>query len=514
MPGGFIHYSAAIFRTELERWKLFLQAEAIMNSFRRCHAGLLLLGLACLLTAGCSKNSQQYIASGKDYLARGKCSEAIIELRNAVNKDPDSSEAHYQLALGQLACGRIADAYQSLMKTLKLNPGNVEAHLSLANLLLMEGKLDEAIQYAQKASMLAPNRNEAHLIKGSASLLKGDAPAGASELELYVHNDPADAVGHQRLGAAYLAMNDLLRAEFQFEAALKLDPGSTDALAGIANLYLQQKAPEKAVQRLSRQLEHVSGDSRAQILKILAEIYISQKNPAKAEELYTRALQTDPHNASLRSDMAAFYEWNGNPGKSAELLQSLALEQTGNIQIRKQLAALYLQQKSWDKGLQIVGEILKANAMDSETQILKSRLLSGLGKTNAAIDAAREALKADPQSAAAAIELSRLFAESGENLDEALSLARMAKQKLPESTNVADTLAWISYHRGDLRSAIEILKKCVEKEPRNPVFHYHLGMSYFKTGDKANAKASLSEALHLDPVFPGADEARSTLGKM
>jgi Tfp pilus assembly protein PilF len=40
---------------------------------------------------------------------------------------------------------------------------------------------------------------------------------------------------------------------------------------------------------------------------------------------------------------------------------------------------------------------------------------------------------------------------------------------------------------------------------------YHLGMAYFKNGDKGNAKAELRKALELNPKFPGAEEAKNTL---
>jgi hypothetical protein len=39
-------------------------------------------------------------------------------------------------------------------------------------------------------------------------------------------------------------------------------------------------------------------------------------------------------------------------------------------------------------------------------------------------------------------------------------------------------------------------------------------MSYFNIGNKANAKASLSEALRLGKNFSGADEARATLARL
>jgi Flp pilus assembly protein TadD len=114
----------------------------------------------------------------------------------------------------------------------------------------------------------------------------------------------------------------------------------------------------------------------------------------------------------------------------------------------------------------------------------------------------------------AANNLSWLLAETGGDLNEALNLARIAKRKLPDSARVTDTLGWVYYRQGSFQSAIQTLKESVRLDSKNPVYHFHLGMSYFKAGDKANAKVSLSEALRLSPNFSGADEARSTMAKL
>jgi hypothetical protein len=64
-----------------------------MHSFSQYPAGFLLLSLTFLPAVGCSRNPQKSIADGKEYLAKGKISEAIIEFRNAVKADPNSAEA-------------------------------------------------------------------------------------------------------------------------------------------------------------------------------------------------------------------------------------------------------------------------------------------------------------------------------------------------------------------------------------------------------------------------------------
>jgi Flp pilus assembly protein TadD len=111
----------------------------------------------------------------------------------------------------------------------------------------------------------------------------------------------------------------------------------------------------------------------------------------------------------------------------------------------------------------------------------------------------------------AANNLAYMYAVRGEQLDRALQLAQTAKAGLPESAAVSDTLAYV-YIRKQLGSlAIPLLRQAVEKEPRNPVFHYHLGLAYSQTGDKAAARRALEQALKLGADFEGAGEARTLL---
>lgn len=65
-------------------------------------------------------------------------------------------------------------------------------------------------------------------------------------------------------------------------------------------------------------------------------------------------------------------------------------------------------------------------------------------------------------------------------VDVATSLARVARQKMPDPPNVADTLAWAYYHKGAYGLAVDLLQEALKKAPDNPTFHYHLGLTYQK----------------------------------
>jgi Flp pilus assembly protein TadD len=77
-----------------------------------------------------------------------------------------------------------------------------------------------------------------------------------------------------------------------------------------------------------------------------------------------------------------------------------------------------------------------------------------------------------------------------------------------------DTLAWVHRARGDLNTAANILKRAVKAEPRDPMFHYHLGIVQTELGRKGEAEASLKRALEIDSKFRGADDARQRLEKL
>jgi Flp pilus assembly protein TadD len=107
-----------------------------------------------------------------------------------------------------------------------------------------------------------------------------------------------------------------------------------------------------------------------------------------------------------------------------------------------------------------------------------------------------------------------MYAEKNHNLDEALALARAAAARLPDTPRLIDTVGWVHYRKGQPELAIPHFEASIQKEPGNPMYHYHLGLAYAQAGEKAKARHALSEALRLSPSFDGADEAKRILASL
>jgi tetratricopeptide (TPR) repeat protein len=125
-----------------------------------------------------------------------------------------------------------------------------------------------------------------------------------------------------------------------------------------------------------------------------------------------------------------------------------------------------------------------------------------------------KALVVDAGAPVAANNLAWLTAEQGGNLDLALQLAQTAKARLPESHQIDDTLGWVYYKKGLNTLAIGSFQASVQRDPKNPIYHYHLGLAYAKNGDKEKARESLNQALSLNPKFDGAADAQKTLASL
>jgi Flp pilus assembly protein TadD len=125
----------------------------------------------------------------------------------------------------------------------------------------------------------------------------------------------------------------------------------------------------------------------------------------------------------------------------------------------------------------------------------------------------QKAMKLDPRFAPAANNLAWLYAERGQNIDVALTLAQTAMEQLPDDPGVADTLGWIYYRKGAYLKAIALLRDSAEKLPGNATVRYHLGMAYLKHGDKALAERELAESLRLDSSAPWASGAKEALAE-
>ena len=97
-----------------------------------------------------------------------------------------------------------------------------------------------------------------------------------------------------------------------------------------------------------------------------------------------------------------------------------------------------------------------------------------------------------------------MFAERGENLDEAVQLITKALELEPDNGYFIDSLGWAYFQQGRYPEALDQLKRAVAKaKEEDPVIFEHLGDAYAKNGLNDEALTAWEKALQLDPNADG-----------
>ena len=127
----------------------------------------------------------------------------------------------------------------------------------------------------------------------------------------------------------------------------------------------------------------------------------------------------------------------------------------------------------------------------------------------AARDAYEQLLTISPNSLTALNNLATFYSEQFGDIGKALDFARKARDLAPNVPQIADTLGWILFKKGDYGSALPLLQEAAVKLSNLGEVEFHVGMGLYMVGQEEPSRAALQKAVDAD--FPGKEEARARL---
>jgi tetratricopeptide (TPR) repeat protein len=306
--------------------------------------------------------------------------------------------------------------------------------------------------------------------------------AAKKEFEALIEYDPENPIGFFRLGIAQkIAQNYPVAIEY-FEKALSLNTKSMDVFQSLIATMAAENLYDTAIKRCDKQLEIVMDSplSMAVVYNLKANLYQGQKDFKKAEISLKKGIESDPNYLSSYFTLARIYLQNDDEQKAIDQYKAILEKNPRQIGSHMLLGTIYDMQKKVDL---------------SEKHY-------------------RKAIEINPDFVPAANNLAYLLASEDGNLEEALSLAQKAKEKLPDDPSVMDTLGLVYFKKGLYETAIQEFKDSLIKLPDNATVNYHLGMAYYKKKEKGLAKKYLEKTIKLDPKFEGAKEVKRILSDL
>jgi tetratricopeptide (TPR) repeat protein len=351
----------------------------------------------------------------------------------------------------------------------------------LAQLALNEGKPERAIAAVEKAVENKSQVVEPYLFRSQALVQEGQYDEAEKETRPLIdefREPPQLALTYRTLAwAKYHQMRFEDSYTFAKES-LKYEPNSQQALFLLGASKISLKSADGGIAEVQGYVR--SNPNWAPGYETLGQLQGMAGHYDDAERSFQKALQLDPKRPE------------------SQILWSEVKMKQGKI----------------DPAIEILSKLVASDPQQTEAQIRLGQLSEMKGNWGAAESYYSKALQLDPGNALAKNNLASVYAEHGGNIDLALRLAQEAKEAVPDNADVSDTLAWILVKKRNYPTAIQLLRDCVQKEPDNASFNYHLGVAYSYAGEKPEAKRSLLLALKVQPDFANAEDAKKLLASM
>ncbi len=455
------------------------------------------------------KDPQAYRALGNFYASSGQREKAIAEFRALLTAHPKDSAIKGQLVETLLDMNRVAEAAPFNREAVSANPADPQALKSQGRILLSEGQYEKARTALEGAVKADPNSAAGYYFLGiaqrgaglpdlakislsralelqpqmaqaSAALasltVKGGNPDEALRLaENARRADPNLPSAYFASAQALMAKGDARQAETAIQETLRRDPVSLQALATLLNLYSREGRMQEGLQRITVLVQQYPQNAGLRFLLALA--FFGVIDLEKSETNVRQALTLDPKTPDAYTLLANIHFARGAVEDAKADLRAAIAAHPRRLLNYMALVTQYEKEDNWEEARKVCE---KAHDVDRAAPLV-------------------------------AAELAFLYLEHGGDVNAAVSLAQIAKQKLPDSPVTADALGWAYYKLGSLSSAVVQLKESSDKVPGNPIYRYHLGMAYMASRQFDLARLSLRAALRTDPQFPYAANARTVL---
>ena len=199
------------------------------------------------LIASGSKSHTIYGNLAAIYLIQEKYDEAMGLLKEAININPEYTEAHNNMGLILQKRGELTEAAEWYKKSISLNSSNTEAYINLGKIFEDQGDISAAIRSYRQAIVLNPNHPDAHNNIGYVLQQQGHLTDAIDSFKQALSNNPSHPDACNNLGNAYQEEGNLLAAISFYKKALSLNPNHIDAHNNLGNALQEQGNIQAAI---------------------------------------------------------------------------------------------------------------------------------------------------------------------------------------------------------------------------------------------------------------------------
>lgn len=490
--------------------------------------------LATLLITACGGDgADKMLSSAKEYLAKNDTKAAVIQIKNALQKDPESPEARYLLGKALLDGGDRVAAEVELRKALALRHPQDQVIPRLAQAMAGQGQFKKLIDEFGKTELTDPAAKAdfqtslatAHAAQGNmaafgtavASALAaqpGYAPAlvvqarnkavqrdfdgalaGADEV---IAKEPKNYEAWKLKGDVhYYSKNQPDEALLAYRKATEAKPEFLAGHVGALTILLQQGKLAEAQTQFEQLKKLAPNHPQAKFIE--AQIAFQKADFKTAKEVAQQLLKVAGDNPKALQ-LAGAIEFQSNSFVQAEAYLSKALQLAPELALAQRLLIMtHLRSGHADKALSALQPMLAKSVVDPALLPIAGQVYLQNGDAKKAQEYFAKAARLDPKDPKKRTALALAQFRDGQ-VDSAMG--ELQDIAASDAGTTAD-MALISAHLGrkDYDKALKAIDALEKKQPDKPLAANLRGRTLLAKRDSAGARKSFERALSIDPTF-------------
>lgn len=485
---------------------------------------------------GCDRvtglTEQEHIQRAKDFEDKGNLKGSIVELKNAIQKNPNSPQARLLLGQIYLKAGMSAEAEKELTRAEKLGVSRESIKLQLGEALVNLGEYQRVLEEIQPGEQTSgPNLARIYQLRADALLGQGQLKPACELFQRSLDTDRNNPATYWGLARCAIAERNMPAAQEWLDAALKLPEKQARTWVFIGDLKQVSNDIEGSLSAYSSALKIDPANpgalqSRATINTVLGRLEPARIDVDKVRELYPKSvaasyLQAFLHFAEKKypeAREASLETLKMAPDYLPSLLLAGRIESAlGNLQMAetyfgkvlrvvprngfalRALATTQLRLGRPDDATKTIAPIDIENSSDPGLLALAGDIAVAKKNFSRATFLFEKAAALSPGSAAIRSELGMVRLAQGDEraMDDLQTAARM--EGAAEEVDSVIILSLIKRKQFD--AALDSIARLEKKRPEEPLAAYYRGVTLLGKEDIAKARASFEQALALDPVF-------------
>lgn len=460
-----------------------------------------LAAVIALFAVGCADDEQriaEFLDRGQEYVAEGADEEAIIEFKNVLQLDPENAAAHEALSLAYLRVDKPREAYWEMSETVRLDPSNVDARLRYGTISAAIGDYDLSNEQAEAVLALEPDNARGFTLRGQARENREDLEGAEADYRAAVAASPEAAAFRFLLGGFLERNGQTAEAEAVYRELLEVEP-SYLAASTLTRLVLRDEDRAAEADALLEDLIRIAEEAPTE-----GRVVDPDAEDQGSTTLVYNVLREEAIVGAYTLKALVQRSRDDFDGAIATLEKGVSKSES-KIELIYQMAQFYRaagRTEDEDRMIRRATEVAPDNA---GAQLYLSAYLGTQGDTDGALEAARAAVEAQPESDAANLRVAELLIDNGfRDGDQALiqegrAIVDAVLEERPDGPEANFVKAKIELAENDIEAAKASLETTLQARPDWAQARFVLGSTLAASGEISRARVELEAAIEAQP---------------